>query len=271
MSRKFKTVDYEASLNQQVSLRECLPPGHLARFIARVITELDLQEIYGVYGSRGGVAIAPEVLLGLLFYGYATGVFSSRKIEQATYESIPIRFLSGNLHPDHDTIANFRRRFLEQIKGLFVQVLMRAVETGVLTLDDVSLDGTKIYADASKSQAISYGYLKKIRTALEAEVVELLKLSEAADGKSPKTITVSAEIKRRQERLRGLTQAEAVLQARAEERYKVEKNKYEAKVAERAARQKQSGRKPRGPAPKPPLWLSTTKTSTISPTLSHGL
>ena len=145
MSRKFKTVDYEASLNQQVSLRECLPPGHLARFIARVITELDLQEIYGVYGSRGGVAIAPEVLLGLLFYGYATGVFSSRKIEQATYESIPIRFLSGNLHPDHDTIANFRRRFLEQIKGLFVQVLMRAVETGVLTLDDVSLDGTKIH------------------------------------------------------------------------------------------------------------------------------
>ena len=184
---------------------------------------------------------------------------------------MPIRFLSGNLHPDHDTIANFRRRFLEQIKGLFVQVLMRAVETGVLTLDDVSLDGTKIYADASKSQAISYGYLKKIRTALEAEVVELLKLSEAADGKSPKTITVSAEIERRQERLRDLTQAEAVLQARAEERYKVEKNKYEAKVAERAARQKQSGRKPRGPAPKPPLWLSTTKTSTISPTLSHGL
>ena len=96
MSRKFKTVDYEASLNQQVSLRECLPPGHPARFIARVITELDLQEIYGVYGSRGEVAIAPEVLLGLLFYGYATGVFSSRKIEQATYESIPIRFLSGN-------------------------------------------------------------------------------------------------------------------------------------------------------------------------------
>ena len=92
MPRKFKTVDYEATLEQKVSIRECLPPEHLARFIAQVLTQLDLSEIYGAYGRRGGTAIAPEVLLGLLFYGYATGVFSSRKIEQATYESIPFRF-----------------------------------------------------------------------------------------------------------------------------------------------------------------------------------
>ena len=161
MPRKFTTVDYEATLNQKVSLRECLPPEHLARFIAQVITELDLSDIYAAYGCRGGAAIAPEVLLGLVFYGYATGVFSSRKIERATYESIPFRFLAGHLHPDHDTIASFRRRFLDQIKGLFVQVLLLAVETGVLTLDDVSLDGTKIHADASKSRAISYGHLLK--------------------------------------------------------------------------------------------------------------
>ena len=159
MPRKFKSVDYEASLNQKVSLRECLPPEHLARFIAKVITQLDLSDIYGAYGTRGGSAIAPEVLLGLLLYGYATGVFSSRKIEQASYQSIPFRFLAGHLHPDHDTIANFRCRFLEQIKELFVQVLLMAVEAEVLTLEDISIDGTKIHADASKSQAVSYQHL----------------------------------------------------------------------------------------------------------------
>lgn len=254
MPRKFKTVDYEATLNQKVSLRECLPPEHLARFIAKVITALDLSDIYAAYGSRGGAAIAPEVLLGLLFYGYATGVFSSRKIEQATYESIPFRFLSGHLHPDHDTIASFRHRFLEQIKGLFVQVLLLAVEAGVLTLDDVSLDGTKIHADASKSKAISYGHLVKLRTALEAEVDDLLKLSEAADAPSlSEGVNVSAEIERRRQKLANLTQAEAVLQTRAEERYESEKAEYEAKLAEHTARQQQTGRKPRGPAPKPPL------------------
>jgi transposase len=253
MPRKFKTVDYEASLDQQVSLRECLPPEHLARFIAKVISELDLSDIYAAYGRRGGSAIAPEVLLGLLFYGYAIGVFSSRKIERATYESIPFRFLSGHLHPDHDTIASFRQRFLDQIKGLFVQVLLLAVAAEVLTLDDGSLDGTKIHADASKRKAISYGHLGKLRAALEAEVEELLRLGEAADAPSlPEAVDVRAEIDRRRQKLAHLTQAEAVLQARAEERYQLEQAEYEAKLAERAARQQETGRKPRGQAPKPP-------------------
>jgi transposase len=254
MPRKFKSVDYEASLDQQVSLRECLPPEHLARFIAKVITDLDLSEIYAAYGGRGGSAIAPEVLLGLLFYGYATGVFSSRQLERATYESIPFRFLSGHLHPDHDTIAHFRQRFLEQIKGLFVQVLLLAVEAKVLTLEDISLDGTKIHADASKSQAISYGHLVKLRAVLEAEVDELLRLGEAADAPElSEAVDVGAEIARRRQKLANLTQAERVLQARAEERYQLEQAEYEAKLAERVARQQQSGRKPRGVAPKPPL------------------
>ena len=175
MPRKFKTVDYEATLDQRVSIRECLPPEHLARFIAQVITELDLSEIYAGYGRRGGTAIAPEVLLGLLFYGYASGVFSSRKLEQASRESIPFRFLSGHLQPDHDTIASFRRRFLGPIKALFVQVLRLAVDAKVLTLDDISLDGTKLHADASKSKAVSYGHLVTLRAALTAEVDELLR------------------------------------------------------------------------------------------------
>jgi len=254
MPRTFKTVDYEATLDQKVSLRECLPPEHLARFIAKVIAELDLSAIYAGYGRRGGSAIAPEVLLGLLFYGYANGVFSSRKLERATYESIPFRFLAGHLHPDHDTLASFRQRFLEQIKGLFVQVLLLAVEAEVLTLEDVSLDGTKIHADASKSKALSYGHLVKRRAALEAEVDELLRLGEAADAPSlPEAVDVSAASERRRQKLANLTQAEIVLQARAEDRYQLEQAEYEAKLAERAARQQQTGRKPRGTAPKPPL------------------
>src|SRR5690349_16116580 len=108
MSRIFKTVDYEASLNQTVRLGDVLPPDHLARFLVEAIAQLDLRPLYSRFGPRGGEAYAPEVLLGLLFYGYASGVFSSRKIEQATYEVLPYRFLAGGLHPDHDTIANFR-------------------------------------------------------------------------------------------------------------------------------------------------------------------
>ena len=253
MPRRFKTVDYEATLDQKVSIRECLPPQHLARFIAKVIAQLDLSEIYGTYGLRGGAAIAPEVLLGLLFYGYATGVFSSRKIEKATYESIPFRFLSGHLHPDHDTIATFRRRFLAQIQGLFVQVLLWAVEAEVLTLVDISIDGTKIHADASKSKAVSYGHLVKLRAALETEVAELLQLAEAADTPPPEGVDVAAELERRQQRLANLSTAEAVLQQRAQERYEQEWSEYEAKLSERTAREAQTGRKPKGPGPKPPL------------------
>jgi len=272
MPRKFKGVDYEATLDQSVSIRECLPPSHLARFIAGVITELDLSEIYAAYGRRGGTAIAPEVLLGLLFYGYASGVFSSRKIEQASRESIPFRFLSGHLHPDHDTIASFRRRFLGPIKALFVQVLLLAVEAKVLSLDDISVDGSKIHADASKSKAVSYGHLVTLRAALTAEVDELLEFGEAADAAArADALDIRAEIDRRRETLAHLAQAETVLQARAEERYQLEQAGYEAKMAERAIRQQQSGRKPRGPVPKPPFWQSETPTSTISQTPSRGL
>jgi transposase len=140
-NRRFITVDYEAALDLVVSLRECLPPDHLARFVVDVIDQLDLSCIYVHYGARGGKAYAPEILLGLLFYGYATGVFSSRKIEKATYESIPFRYIAGGLHPDHDTIANFRKAFLPEIRELFVQTLLLAHTAGALKLGHISLDG----------------------------------------------------------------------------------------------------------------------------------
>src|SRR6266852_4675869 len=169
MDRTFKTVDYQATLDVTVRLGDCLPPDHLARFVVDTITQLDLSAIYARYGARGGEPYAPEILLGLLFYGYATGVFSTRKIERATYESAPFRFIGGNLHPDHDTLATFRKTFLGELQGLFVQILLVARLTGVLQLGRISLDGSKLHADASKSKAVSYQRLQEIEKRLQAE------------------------------------------------------------------------------------------------------
>ena len=253
MTRKFKTVDYEATLNLTVSLREALPLNHLARFVADVITQLDLSPLYARYGARGGEPFAPEILLGLLFYGYATGVFSSRRIEQATYESLPFRFLAGDLHPDHDTLAHFRKTFLLELKDLFVQVLLLAQAAGVLKLGNLSLDGTKIHADASKSHAVSYKRLLELEHQLRAEVDELFALSEQAEqGSLPDGLVITDEIARRQERLANLARAKAVLEARAQERYQAERAEYEAKVQAREERTRQTKRKPRGRGPKPP-------------------
>ncbi len=181
MSRTFKTVDYEAALDLTVRLGDCLPPDHLARFVVDSVALLDLSALYAHYGSRGGEPYAPEGLLALLLYGYATGVLSSRKIERATYESVPFRYIAGNRHPDHDTIATFRATFLPDLKGLFVQVLLLAQEVGVLTLGTISLDGTKIHADASKSKAVRYKRLVELEAQLRAEVEELFALAERTD------------------------------------------------------------------------------------------
>jgi len=253
MARNFRTVDYNQSLKQTVTIEECLPPGHLARFIVAIMAMLDLSAIYARYAPRGGEAYAPQILLGLLFYGYATGVFSSRKIEKATYESIPFRYIAGGLHPDHDTIANFRKTFLAEIADLFVQVLLIAKAAGVLKLGNISLDGSKIHADASKSKAVSYKRLLQVEKQLQAEVKELLALAERADrGTLPEGLNVGEEIIFRQVRLANLAQAKAVLELRAEERYQAEKAEYEAKLRERQEKAQRKGRKPRGRNPKPP-------------------
>jgi transposase len=253
MSRTFKTADYNATLDVTVRLGDCLPPDHLARFVVDTIAQLDLAALYARYGRRGGQPYAPEILLALVFYGYATGVFSSRKLERATYETVPFRFIAGNLHPDHDTLATFRKTFLPELKDLFVQVLLLAQLAGVLKLGNISLDGTKIHADASKSQAVSYKHLLALEAHLRAEVEELFALSERADqGELPDGLVVSDEIAIRQARLARLAEAKAVLQARANERTALEQAEYDAKVQERAEKERQTGRTPRGRAPKPP-------------------
>lgn len=253
MARRFRMVDYEEALDQTVTIRDVLPPDHLARFIAKVVLMLDLSAIYAQYAPVGGEAYAPELLLGLLFYGYATGKFSSRKIEKATYESIPFRFLAGGWHPDHDTIANFRKTFLPEITNLFAQVLVIAHELGVLKLGAISVDGSKVHADASKSHAVSYGRLLQMERRLSAEVEELIALGQTADQEGlPEGMDLKFEIALREERLLNLEQAKAVLEARAEERHEVEKAEYEAKLQEREEKAKRTGRKPGGRPPQPP-------------------
>jgi len=261
MSRKFRTANYEETLNQTIRLGDALPPDHLVRFVVEIVAQLDLGRIYGKYAPVGGEAFAPEILLGLLFYGYATGVFSSRKIEKATYESIPFRFMAGGLHPDHDTIANFRKTFLAEIQELFVQILLVAQAAGVLKLGNLSLDGSKIHADASKSHAVSYGRLVELEVALKQEVQELLSLGEQADqgdATLPEGLVLEDELNLRQERLVNLAQARKVLEERANERYAAEKAEYEAKMKERSKKARKrhhprhGGHKPKGRPPQPP-------------------
>ena len=255
MSRKFRTANYEATLKQTISLEEALPPEHLARFVVDVIAQLDLSRIYARYAPQGGEAIAPEILLGLLFYGYATGTFSSRKIEKATHESIPFRFIAGGLHPDHDTIAHFRKTFLAEIQELFVQVLLLAQAVGVLKLGNISLDGSKIHADASKSKAVSYKRLIEIEARLRAEVNELFTLGEQVDQgevQLPAGLVIQDEVALRQERLANLAQAKGVLEERAQARYEAEKAEYEVKLREREEKARKNRHKPKGRPPQPP-------------------
>ena len=146
-----------------------------------------------------------------MFYGYATGTFSARKIERATYESMPFHFLAGGLHPDHDTIANFRTTFLQELKDLFVHLLLYAQEIGVLTLGNISLDGTKIHADASKSSAISDQRLRELDSQLRTEVDTLFALTEHAEQTEiPAGLVIADALAFRHERLANLAKANAV-------------------------------------------------------------
>ena len=256
MTKKFTIINYEDTLDQKVSLREALPATHLARFVVDVVAQLNLSKIYARFSVLGGgTAIAAEILLALLFYGYATGVFSSRKIEKATYENLAFRFVANNLHPDHDTISNFRKTFLVEIQNLFVEILMLAQVAGILKLGNLSGDGSKIHADASKSKAVSYKRLGKLENELRQEVEKLFAMAEKAEKgevQLPEGLFPEDEIALRQERLAKLAEAKAVLEARAQERYKVEQAEYEAKLREREEKAKKSGHKPGGSQPQPP-------------------
>ena len=202
MSPNFITTNRDQQYLFPPSVQDWLPEDHLARFVVDIVSQLNIRPLSEAYGGRGSKAYHPEILLSLLFYGYATGVYSSRKIEQATYDSVAFRFISVNTHPDHDTIATFRKRFLDQLQPLFVQILVLAREMGIMKLGKVSLDGTKVKANASKHHALSWGHACKLEKQLQAEVQELMRLAEKADSeKIPDGMDIPEELSRRQDRL----------------------------------------------------------------------
>jgi transposase len=251
MSR-FVPIDRDTSYLLPPSVDEWLPDDHLARFVVEVIEQLDLSELTRQYAGRGSAAHHPAVLLGLLVYGYANGVHSSRKIERATYDSVAFRYVAANTHPDHDTLATFRRRFLKQIESLFVQVLVLAREMKLLKLGHIALDGTKVGANASKHKALSWAHANKIEAQLRQEVQALLELAESDDRAAvPDGMDVPSEIARREDRLSAIAQAKVKIEQRAAERHQSEQQDYEAKTAKRQA-QREAGRTPRGKDPQPP-------------------
>jgi len=250
----FRQVDRETGFLLPPSVDEWLPQRHLARFVVEVIDGLDLRALSGSYRGSGSASYHPSMLLGLLVYGYATGVFWSRKLERATYDSVAFRFIAANDHPDHDTIATFRRRFLTEIAGLFVKVLVLAREMGVLKLGTVALDGTKIHANASRHTALSYEHAGKIEAQLQAEVAELMAKAEAADQADvPDGMSIPEELARREQRLAAIARAKATIEARAKERDARERADYEAKLAAREAKTAATGKKPSGRPPAPPV------------------
>src|SRR6202011_1514429 len=250
----FRLIDRDTGFLMPPLVDDWLPERHLARFVVEVVEGLDVRAMTGSYRGSGEASYHPRLLLGLIIYGYATGVFSSRKLERATYDSVAFRFIAANEHPDHDTIAAFRRRFLKQIETLFVQVLSVASEMGVLKLGTVGLDGTKIHANASRHSALSYEHAGKIEAQLKAEVAELLARAEAADQADVADgMSIPEELARREERLAKLAEARAKLEARAKERFEREMAEHRAKLAARDEETAVSGKKPGGRTPAPPL------------------
>lgn len=253
MSLKFINCDRNAQYLLPLSLQDWLPEGHLARFVVEIVEQLNLQKIKAAYSGRGSQPYSPEMLTALLFYGYATGVFSSRKLEASTHDSVAFRYIAANTHPDHDTIATFRKRFLNELKEQFVEILLIAKEMELIKLGTVSLDGTKVGANASKHKALSYDYACKLEEQLKAEVAELLKKAEEADRTDiPEGMNIPEELQIRSKRLKKIAQAKAEIERRAKERYAEESKQYEEKLAERAKRQQETGKKPRGKKLKAP-------------------
>jgi transposase len=250
----FRPTDRLTGFLMPPSVEEWLPQRHLARFVVEVVDGLDLSAMSKSYRGSGSASYHPAVLLSLLVYGCATGVFSSRKLERATYDSVAFRFIAANDHPDHDTIATFRRRFLKEIGALFVKVLLLAREMGVLKMGTVALDGTKVHANASRHSALSYEHAGKIEAQLKAEVAELLAKAEAADQADvPDGMSIPAELARREKRLETLTAARAKIEARAKERFEQEQAEHQAKLAAREEKAAATGKKPGGKPPQPPV------------------
>ena len=262
MGRSFRADDLNQALLLPPSLHDWLPEKHLARFLVDVVELLDLGAIYASYEAkdgRGQAAYAPEMMVRLLLYGYAKGVYSSRKIQTRTYEDVGFRYLSGDQHPDHATIAEFRKRHLDALSGLFTQALLLCSEAGLVKLGHVSIDGTKIKANASKHKAMSYKHMNETEARLKQEIDTLLAAAEKTDaeedaqyGKDRHGDELPAELQRRQSRLQKIGEAKAALEQEAKEMAAQESVEAEQKLAERAEQERRTGKKKGGRKPELP-------------------
>jgi transposase len=253
MEPRFKDTDRHSLFLMPPSLEDWVPEDHLARFVVDIVSRLDLSPIRNSYAGRGSEAYPPSMMTALLFYSYATGVFSSRKIEQGTYDSVAFRYIAVNTHPDHDTIASFRRRFLDELKVLFTQILLVAHQMGLMKLGSVSLDGSKIKANASKHHALSWEHACKLEKQLKGEIEELLRKAQKADKADlPEGMNIPDELSRRESRLEAIAAAKAEIERRAAERFAKEQEEHQGKLAARQAKEKSTGKKPRGRTPTPP-------------------
>ncbi len=244
------------------SLQDWLPEGHLARFVAEVVETLDLSAIYAKYeegDGRGLAAYDPRMMVRLLIYGYCRGVASSRRIERATYEDVAFRYLAADQHPDHDTIADFRKEHLGSLSQLFVEVLRLCQRAGLVKLGHVALDGTKIKANASKHKAMSYERMGEAEKELEAEVKALLQEAARVDaeedgkyGKGKRGDELPKELARRESRLAKIREAKAALEREAREEAEKKKAEVEAQLREREKQEQERGRKLGGRSPQVP-------------------
>jgi transposase len=276
MAVEFIPVDRDTPYIFPPCVQDYLPDDHLARFVVDIVEQLDLNHLSAVYSGRCSKPFHPALLVALLFYRYATGVFSSRKLEKATYNSIAFRYICANTNPDHDTIASFRKRFLKELGALFVEILVVAEAMRLVKLGTVSLDGTKIKANASKHKALSWDYAHRLEAQLKQEVEELMRLAEEADQCSrPEEMDIPEEFKRREARLAAISRAKKEIQARAQARFEREQAEFEDKQAKREAREKETGKKPPGKPPTSGLQAKdqvnlTDEESRIMPTASDG-
>jgi transposase len=236
------------------SINEWLPEDHLAVFVAEIVERLDLSALEEQYRGSGKTAFSPALLLALLFYGYSTGVFSSRKIEKATYDSVAFRYLSGNTHPDHDTIATFRRRFLNELKELFAQILLIAREMGFAKVGTVAIDGTKMRANASKHKAMSWGYAQRLEKQLRREIETLMRKGEQADvTEAQESIDIPEEIRLREKRLAKIEEAKRAIEERAQQRHVEAMKQHEERLLRRQETKDRTGRGVGGKPSQPPV------------------
>ncbi len=262
MAKGYLPYDIDQRLLLPPDMREWLPEGHLALFILDVVGELDLTAIERVYeakDTRGRAGYDPRMMVALLLYAYCVGKPSSRRMERATYEDVAFRVLAGDQHPDHDCIADFRKRHLDALAGLFMQVLRLCQKAGLVKLGHIAIDGTKVKANASKHKAMSYDRMSEAETKLEEEIRGLLAEAERIDaeedaqyGKGKRIDELPEELKRRETRLRKIREAKAELECEAKRRAEVKAAEGEEHLAERARQEAETGRKTGGPEPKAP-------------------